>query len=46
MTSDDQCYCWARGTHVVATSAHSNDELYDIRLLLLLWGTWDVHDFY
>jgi hypothetical protein len=36
MTSDDCCYYGARGTHAVATSAHSSDELSDISRLLLL----------
>jgi hypothetical protein len=31
MTSDDHCYCWTRGTSTIATSAHNNDGLYDIR---------------
>jgi hypothetical protein len=30
MTSEDRCYCGARDTRVVTTSAHSNDGPYDI----------------
>jgi hypothetical protein len=36
MTSDDRCYCGARGTRVVSTSPHSNDGLSDISGSLLL----------
>jgi hypothetical protein len=36
MTSDDCCYYGARGTRVVATSAHSSDGLFDISGPLLL----------
>jgi hypothetical protein len=39
MTSDDCYYCGAHGTHAVATSAHSSDELSDISRPLLLAPT-------
>jgi hypothetical protein len=46
MTSVDHYYCGARGTHAVADSVHSSDGPYDIRGLLLLWGTWHTHGCY
>jgi hypothetical protein len=36
MTSDDRCYCGARGTRTVATSGHNSDGLSDISGPLLL----------
>jgi hypothetical protein len=47
MTSDDHCYCWARGTRVVATSSHNNDVCSDISGPLALapivaTGKWSV----
>jgi hypothetical protein len=38
VTSDDHCYCWARGMCTVAIGAHSSNVPYDIRGPLLLWG--------
>jgi hypothetical protein len=40
MTSEDRCYCGARGTRVIADNAHSSNELYNISGSLLLFGTW------
>jgi hypothetical protein len=40
MTSDDRCYCGARGTRVIADNAHSSNELYNISGSLLLFVTW------
>jgi hypothetical protein len=39
MTSDDRCYCWTRGTRVVATSFHSSEGRSDISGLSLLAPT-------
>jgi hypothetical protein len=36
MTSDDRCYCGARGMHPVSTSPHSSDGSSDISRPLLL----------
>jgi hypothetical protein len=36
MTSDDRCYCGARGTRGVSTSSHTSDRLSDISGSLLL----------
>jgi hypothetical protein len=30
MTSDECCYCWARGIHVIATSPYSSVDCSDI----------------
>jgi hypothetical protein len=39
MTSDDRCYCGARGMRTVASSTHISDELSDISGPLLLSPT-------
>jgi hypothetical protein len=39
LTSDDCCYCEARGTHMVATNTHNSDRLSDISGPLLLQPT-------
>jgi hypothetical protein len=36
MTSEEHCYCGARGTRVGATSVHNRDRSYDISRPLLL----------
>jgi hypothetical protein len=46
LTSVDRCYCWTRGTSMVAASAHSSDGHSNISGLLLLFDTWNMHGCY